>query len=68
MILSQAVPDMFWRVMPPDTLEAWIKQRVPAEMAPQLARGMETARFKQAQQLSMQKAAEAAITAHSTTQ
>ena len=68
MILSQAVPDMFWRALPPDTLEGWIKQRVPAEMAPQLARGMETARFKQAQQLSMQRAADAAVTAHGAAQ
>jgi aminopeptidase N len=60
--LSQYIPEMFWRALPPDELEAWIKQKVPATMAPQLARGMETARFKHAEQALMRKASDAAIT------
>jgi aminopeptidase N len=60
--LSQYIPEMFWRAVPPDELETWIKQKVPAEMAPQLARGMETARFKHSERALMQKAADASIT------
>jgi aminopeptidase N len=59
--LSQYIPELFWRALPPDELEAWVKQKVPAEMAPQLARGMESARFKHAEQALMRKAADAAI-------
>ena len=59
--LSQYIPELFWRALPPDELEAWIKQKVPAEMAPQLARAMESARFKHAEQALMRKAADAAI-------
>jgi aminopeptidase N len=59
--LAQYVPELFWRALPPDELEAWIKQKVPAELAPQLARGMESARFKHAEQALMRKAADAAI-------
>jgi len=61
--LAQYMPELFWRAAPPDELEAWIKQHVPAEMGPQLGRGMEAMRFKLAQQAMMQKAADAAISA-----
>jgi aminopeptidase N len=66
--LAQYMPELFWRAAPADELEAWIKQRVPAEMAPQLARGMEAARFKHSEQQLMQKSAETAITAKVETQ
>ncbi len=61
--LSQEAPELFWRAAPPDQLEAWFKQKLPADMASQLARGMETARFKHAQVAMMRKAADAAVSA-----
>ncbi len=59
--LAQYVPELFWRALPPDDMESWVKQKVPAGMAPQLARGMESARYKHAEQALMRKAADAAI-------
>jgi aminopeptidase N len=61
--LSQEAPELFWRAAPPDELEAWFKQKIPADMAPQLARGMETARFRHAQVAMMRKAADSAVSA-----
>jgi aminopeptidase N len=61
--LAQEAPELFWRAAPPDQLEAWIRQKAPAAMAPQLARSMETARFRYAQQAMMRKAADAAVSA-----
>jgi hypothetical protein len=37
---------MFWRSVPLDELESWVKGHLPKEMAADIARGMETARFK----------------------
>lgn len=61
--LSQEAPELFWRAAPPEQLEAWFKQKVPADMAPQLARGLETARFKQGEAAKMRAAAAAAVAA-----
>ncbi|QGZ38297.1 M1 family peptidase [Pseudoduganella flava] len=61
--LAQEAPGLFWRAAPPEQLEAWIRQKAPAYMAPQLALGMETARFKHAQAAMMRKAADAAVAA-----
>jgi aminopeptidase N len=58
MILAQFVPQVFWDSVPPDQLEPWIKAHVPAEMAPQIARGMESARFKIDQKAAMSRAAD----------
>jgi len=61
--LSQYTPELFWRAVPLDDMDAWIKQKVPADMAPQLSHGMESARFKRSEQTLMQKAADAAVAA-----
>jgi len=61
--LAQEAPELFWRAAPPDDLEAWFRQKVPADMAPQLARGMETARFRHGQVARMREAADAAVSA-----
>ncbi|HEY7887166.1 MAG TPA: M1 family metallopeptidase [Steroidobacteraceae bacterium] len=42
---AQYVPQIFWDSMPPDQMEAWLKAHVPAEMNPQIAKGMQQARF-----------------------
>ena len=61
--LAQEAPGLFWRAAPPEQLEAWIRQKAPAYMAPQLALGMETARFKHAQAAMMRNAADAVVAA-----
>ncbi len=45
-IIAQYVPQGYWNAVPLDQLEAWIKAHVPTEMAPNIARGMEAARFQ----------------------
>jgi aminopeptidase N len=57
--LAQYVPEFLWNAVPPDELEAWLKVRVPPEMAPNLARGMQTARFKLSRKAQMVAAADA---------
>ncbi|MGH8202801.1 MAG: M1 family metallopeptidase [Steroidobacteraceae bacterium] len=44
--IAQYAPPFFWNAAPLDQLEAWIKAHVPSEMAPNVARGMEAARFQ----------------------
>ncbi len=44
--VAQYGPGMFWSSVPLDKLEAWVRANVPAEMTADVARGMETARFR----------------------
>jgi aminopeptidase N len=57
-IIAQYGPETFWNAVPLDQLEAWIKAHVPPEMSPQIARGMELARFKLAQKTELVQAAD----------
>ncbi|WP_167761277.1 M1 family metallopeptidase [Duganella callida] len=61
--LSQYAPEQFWRAMAPQQMEAWITARVPADMGPHLARGMETARFKYSEQAALRQQIEALLAA-----
>ena len=45
LIVAQYIPEAMWDALPLDELEAWLKANVPAEMGPNVARGMERARF-----------------------
>ena len=58
MYIAQYGPGMFWNAVPLDQLEAWVKAHVPAEMTAEVARGMETARFKIAEKSALIKAAD----------
>jgi aminopeptidase N len=49
LIIAQYSPDIFWNAVPIDALQAWVTAHVPAEMSDNVARGMESARFKVAQ-------------------
>lgn len=49
LVEAQYVPQILWDGLPPDQMEAWLKARVPAAMNPQIAKGMEGARFQVAQ-------------------
>ncbi len=56
--IAQYSPEMFWRSVPLDELEAWVKGHLPEEMAADLARGMETARFRVAEKAMLVQAAD----------
>jgi aminopeptidase N len=43
---AQFVPQMFWDSAPLDQIEAWVRSKVSAEMAPEVARGVAGARLK----------------------
>ena len=58
-ILAQYSPEIFWRAVPLDELEAWIKGQVPADLLPNLGRGMEAARFKLAEKTMLVKSTDA---------
>ncbi|MFZ0497840.1 MAG: M1 family metallopeptidase [Steroidobacteraceae bacterium] len=57
LVEAQFVPQIFWDSLPPDQMEAWLKAHVPAEMSPQLAKGMEGARFRVAEKAHLVPAA-----------
>ena len=57
--LAQYVPEYLWNAVPLDELEAWLKLRVPPEMASNLARGMQAARFRLHKQAQFVAAADA---------
>jgi aminopeptidase N len=60
-ILAQYIPQGYWRAVPLDDLETWVKAHIPAEMAPNLARGMESARFDVVQKTALDTAADAYV-------
>lgn len=60
-------PGMFWSSVPLDQLEAWVKANVPAEMTADIARGMETARFKVAEKSALVSAADRFLAARAAT-
>jgi aminopeptidase N len=49
LIMAESVPVLFWDCVPLDELEAFVRQSLPEEMAPNIARGMEAARFNVAE-------------------
>jgi aminopeptidase N len=58
LILAQYCPESLWDSVPPEQLEAWLKAHVPAEMSDNVARGMETARFKRDEKIALVQAAD----------
>jgi len=61
LIISQYAPEAFWDAVPPDQLEAWVRAHVPAEMADNVARGMESARFQLSEKQALIPAADAYV-------
>ena len=57
--LAQYVPEFLWNAVPLDELEIWLKARVPPEMASNLARGMQAARFRLSRKTAIVAAADA---------
>lgn len=63
LIEAQYVPQIFWDSLPPDQMEAWLKAHVPAAMGPQIAKGMEGARFRVAEKAQLVPEADAYLSA-----
>jgi aminopeptidase N len=59
MIVAQYVPEGYWSGIPPADIEAWVRAHVPAEMGPNVDRGMETVRFRLAEKDRLVRAADA---------
>ena len=45
-MLALHVPSVFWNAAPLDQIETWVKAHLSAEMGPEIARGMDAARFQ----------------------
>jgi aminopeptidase N len=63
-LMAQYLAPIYWNAIPPDQLEAWIKAHVPAGMAPNLARGMETARFNASSKAALVPQTDAFVKTH----
>jgi aminopeptidase N len=67
LVEAQFVPQIFWDSLPPDQMQAWLEAHVPAEMSPQIAKGMEGARFQVAEKAQLVPEAEAYLAARTHT-
>ena len=65
LILAQNVPELFWDAQTPEETEAWLKPRVPEAMLPNLARGLEAARFLRSEKAMLVPEADSYIGGHS---
>lgn len=65
LITAQYVPVYFWDSVPLDQLESWVRAQVPEQMSPNVARGMETARFKLSEKSALVAAADAYVSSQS---
>ena len=63
LVIAQYAPEKYWDALPVDQLEAWTKAHVPAEMSDNVARGMESARFKVSEKQMLVPAADAYVRA-----
>jgi aminopeptidase N len=59
LITAQNVPVYFWDSAPPQQLESWVRAQVPEQMAANVARGMETVRFRLSEKDALVPAADA---------
>jgi aminopeptidase N len=59
LIIAQYLPQAYWSGIPPADIEAWVRAHVPAEMGPNVDRGMETVRFRLAEKDRLVRAADA---------
>jgi aminopeptidase N len=59
LITAQHVPEYFWEGAPPEEIEQWVRARLPAQMAPNIARGMEAVHALRAERAALTPAADA---------
>ena len=58
MITAQVVPEIYWNALAQDQLEAWIRAQVPQGLESTVDRGMEAARFREAERQALVPAAD----------
>jgi len=63
LVEAEDVPEAFWDSLSPEVMEAWLKAHLPAEMGPQIAKGMEAARFRVAEKAALVPEADAYLAA-----
>jgi len=63
LITSQEIPEVFWDATEPQQLEAWVRARLPAEMSPNIARGMEAVALRRAERQGLTPAIDAWVRA-----
>jgi aminopeptidase N len=68
LMLAQYVPQWFWNSLSPVELDRWVRQRVPAQLAPAIARGMQNVLFKRSQKATLLPEADAYVRAYTRTQ
>jgi aminopeptidase N len=56
---AQYVPEWFWNALPPEHLEAWARARIPTQLLPVLARGMQAVHFNLREKAALVSAADA---------
>jgi aminopeptidase N len=49
LFVAQYIPEAYWNEIPLAEVEAWVRAHVPAQMGPNVDRGMESARFRLAE-------------------
>jgi aminopeptidase N len=57
--IAEQTPAVYWDAVPLDELESWVRAKIPAEAADNLARAMESARFLSAQKRALVKSVDA---------
>ena len=62
--LASQIPGLFWRALPADEIEAWIRARVPEQLGPYVTRGMQGVRFNAAEKTRLVAATGAYLKAH----
>jgi hypothetical protein len=61
LIVAQDMPEHYWRSVPLAAVESWARAHVPAEMSPEIERGMERARFRLAEKTELVRQADALL-------
>lgn len=60
---AQYIPQIFWDSLPADRMQAWLEAHVPAAMGPQIAKGMQGARFRVREKAQLIREADAYLAA-----
>ena len=61
LISAQQVPGWYWNAVPVPEIESWVRAQVPAEMAPNIERGLQTVRFRLDEKARLLPAADAIV-------
>jgi aminopeptidase N len=63
-IIAEYIAPGYWNAVPLDVLEAWVKAHTSPDLAPMVARGMESARFRVSLKTALLPAADAYVADH----